>query len=218
MNLNNVTTIDMDRVTCWVIDLDETLYTHEAGVWDMIRKRIDRFLRDEMRFPEAEVDRLRARLFKQYGTTLRGLQVEYQVDMAAYLRYVHDIPLEAVLKPNPALSEMLASLPQRKVIFTNADEDHAVRVLTLLGVRDHFDLIVDIYDSAPHCKPELAAFQKALALIGEAPEACLLVDDSPPNLATARSLGMQTVSVGQRHHDGSPHIVRIEALGELINT
>jgi putative hydrolase of the HAD superfamily len=204
------------HIGCLLFDLDDTLYPHDSGIWEMVRKRIDQFLLEEMQFPAEEVNTVRSRFFHQYGTTLRGLQIEHEVDMDHYLCYVHDIPLDAVLSADPELDQMLHALPQRKVIFTNAYVGHARRVLSTLCIQSHFDTIIDIYTLYPHCKPQVEAFHKALAAIQEVPRDCLLIDDKPDNLATAQSLGMATVSIGIHHHDGSPHIADIKALASLL--
>ena len=208
--------IPNSEIHCLIFDLDDTLYPQASGAWDMVGDRIDHFLIKELHFPQEEVTAIRSRLFRQYGTTLRGLQIEYEVDMDHYLSYVHDVPFENFLSPDPDLDRMLYNLPQRKVIFTNASADHAQRIMALLGVEAHFEQIIDIYTIHPYCKPELEAFQIALAAINEDPSLCLMVDDNPTNLDTAKSLGMTTVSVGRHRHDGSPHIADIKALSNLL--
>jgi len=203
-------------IRCLLIDLDDTLYPHDSGVWEMIRARMQQYMLEEMRFHPEEVPALRHRLWKQYGTTLRGLQAEFEVDMAAYLAYVHDVPIETCLTPNPKLPLRVDSLPQRKFIFTNAHTAHAHRIMDHLGVISHFEGIIDIYAMAPYCKPQVEAFHKALELIRELPEACLLVDDSPDNLSTAQVLGMETISIGIHRHNSSPHINTIHDLAALL--
>ena len=194
--------MDLSQINCLIFDLDDTLYSQDCGAWAMIRDRIHRFMIEEIHFPPEEVSQLRTRLYQQYGTTLRGLQTEFSVDMDAYLGYVHDVPLEKVLKTDPFMAHMLESLSRRKVIFTNSYAFHANRVLSLLGVSDLFEDIIDIYAIAPHCKPEVEAFKIALNRIDEEPTRCLLIDDSVRNLKTAAFLGMKTVGVGNKRHDG----------------
>lgn len=205
-----------ENIRCLLIDLDDTLYPHESGAWNRVGERIDRFLVEEMGFLPDEVVNLRTRLFHKYGTTLRGLQIEFEVDMDYYLDYVHNIRLDDILSPDPQLDQLLLALPQRKVIFTNANAAHALRVIRQLAVQDHFDDIIDIYALYPHCKPQIDAFNKALTIINEAPHNCLMVDDNPKNLAAAHSLGIATVSVGAHPHNGSPHIPDIKALAHLL--
>ncbi|MBW6465710.1 MAG: pyrimidine 5'-nucleotidase [Brevefilum sp.] len=205
-----------ENIRCLMFDLDDTLYPRESGAWDRVRVRIDQFLIEKMGFPPGDVPALRSRLFHQYGTTLRGLQIEYQVDMEDYLRFVHDAPLVDILSPDPELDQVLQAFPQHKVIFTNAYAPHAHRVMAILGVQHHFDQVIDIYNTYPYCKPEAEAFNKALAFINQAPEHCLLIDDNPANLDTAKTLGLGTISVGIHHHNGSPHIADIKHLIHLL--
>jgi len=214
--MSKPTTANQENIHCLLIDLDNTLYPHANGIWAHLRDRINQFLLDEMHFPPKDVTAIRHRLWQEYGTTLRGLQVEFSVDTDAFLTFVHDIPLDKFLTPDPHLDRILKSLPQRKVIFTNANTAHAQRVTDLLGVTDHFDTVVDINATSPFCKPEVEAFHKALALIEELPEHCLMIDDSPANLETASALGIQTISIGEHHHPGSLHIETIHQLADVI--
>jgi putative hydrolase of the HAD superfamily len=209
--------IHISAIQCLLIDLDDTLYPANNGLWHVYKERINRYLIEEMGFPSAEVPDLRHRLYVQYGTTLRGLQHEFEVDMDHFLTYVHDAPLEGYLQPDSELLAMLEALPQRKVIFTNAHTDHARRVLAALGVSQAFETIVDIYRMAPYCKPQPEAYRIALSILGEKPEGCLMVDDSPKNLKTARQLGMHTVSIGPQRHRGSHHIASITDLMSVFS-
>ena len=113
-------------------DLDDTLYTRRKGLWYAIGARMNRYMVERVGLPEADVPLLRRHYFETYGTTLRGLQRHYKVDSDDYLAFVHDIRLRNYLQPEPELRRLLLSLPQRCWVFTNADSDHAKRVLTIL--------------------------------------------------------------------------------------
>jgi pyrimidine 5'-nucleotidase len=179
------------------IDLDDTVYPAESGVWKAIRARIDQFVAEKFDLGWEDARLLRQRLFLRYGTTMRGLQAEYAIDEDEYLAYVHDVPLADYIAPDPGLGHILRSFSQRKLIFTNADAAHAGRVLSLLGIADCFDAIVDIKRIGPYCKPMPEAFQIALAAAGSPPtENCALVDDHADNLRAARALGMRAIQVG----------------------
>jgi len=109
---------------------------------------------------------------------------------------------------------MLEGLPYRKVILTNADERHAVRVMDILGITDCFEQIIDVRAVAPYCKPMPEAFEIVLKILGEAPQNCVLVEDSLTNLATARQMGFFTVRVGGEV-DCSHCDVNIQSILEL---
>jgi putative hydrolase of the HAD superfamily len=105
-------------------------------------------------------------------------------------------------------------LPQQRWIFTNADADHARRVISVLGLQECFAGTIDIRALDFACKPEPAAYRRALAMVGDpAPEACVLLDDSVSNLAGARQIGFSTVWVGQ---NGASHpAAQVTLLGLL---
>jgi len=201
------------------LDLDDTLYPHGNGVWHAIGDRITLFLIDRLGLTEAQAIELRSRYFERYGTTLNGLRIHHQVDPADYLSFVHDLPLESFLQPDPALREMLSNLRVQRVVFTNADRAHAERVLAALGIAECISAIIDIYALEFANKPELASYQRALSLAGSpAPEACVLVDDMPRNLYPATGLGMTTVYVGPGSPPGAIHhrLDRIHRLPQAL--
>ena len=84
--------------------------------------------------PISEIIKLRQSYLEKYGTTLRGLQAHYEVDADEYLAFVHELPLDKYIQPDPNLHSLLLSLPQKRWIFTNADSNHARRVLSILGI------------------------------------------------------------------------------------
>jgi len=178
-------------------DLDDTLYSHENGLWAAIRNRMGLYMAEKLGLPQDQIPEIRRVYYQTYGTTLRGLQKHHQVDADDYLQYVHDLPLESYIQPNPALRQMLLGLPQRRFIFTNADDAHAWRVMEVLGVSDCFEDVIDVRKIEFACKPESIAYQRLLALTNNPdPHCCVMLDDSPSNLAAARQIGFTTVLVG----------------------
>jgi putative hydrolase of the HAD superfamily len=178
-------------------DLDDTLYSSSNGLWEAIRGRMTDYLRDPLGFPPEEISNLRQHYFETYGTTLRGLQINHSVDADDYLAYVHDLPLEDYISPDPKLRSVLASLPQKKWVFTNADANHANRVLCILGLENCFSGIIDVHALGFLCKPEKGAYQRALELTNSTdPTNCVLFEDSLRNLAPAHEAGFITVLVG----------------------
>jgi putative hydrolase of the HAD superfamily len=198
-----------------LVDLDDTVYPYTSGLWGAIGDRINLYMIERMHFPREEVDALRHRLFATYGTTMRGLVSEFNADQEEYLAFVHDVPLEEFIKPDPQIREVLQSVRQKKVIFTNADTRHARRVLQFLCLEDLFEQIIDIHDIAPYCKPQRGSFTIALEKAGAfSPETCMFLDDSINNLAAAKQLGIYTVRVG--YTDCKPEYDQaIESLRDL---
>jgi pyrimidine 5'-nucleotidase len=183
--------------TTLLFDLDDTIYPNTTGLWRAIRERMTDYMRERLKLPVELIPNIRRQYFETYGTTLRGLQINYDINTKDYLAYVHDLPLDKFLQPDPKLREILLNLPQNKFIFTNADAAHAGRVIHRLGLQDCFDQIIDIQALNFHCKPEPEAYQLALEISRQTDaHACVMFDDSTRNLAPAKSLGVTTVWVG----------------------
>ena len=198
-------------------DLDDTLYPASSGLWDAIRERMNAYLQRLIDLPLADIISLRQSYLVTYGTTLRGLQAHYEVDRDEYLAFVHDLPLEKYIHPDPGLRTLLLSLPQRRWIFTNSDNNHANRVIKILGLADCFDGIIDIRAIDFACKPDKIAYERALKIAGDDdPARCVIFDDSLRNLAPAREIGFYTILVGK---DGTEPSVdqAVPSLHELMD-
>jgi pyrimidine 5'-nucleotidase len=185
------------RFTTLFFDLDDTLYPASTGLWHAIKERMNVFMRERLGLAENEIPLLREQYFKMYGTTLRGLQARHNVDKDEFLAFVHDLPLQDYLTPNPVVREVIASLPTRNLIFTNADANHARRVLRALELDDLFETIVDVNAVAPYCKPMPESFAIAMELADEPdPRKCVMIDDLPRTTRAALNVGMASLLYG----------------------
>ncbi|MGH2627002.1 MAG: pyrimidine 5'-nucleotidase [Anaerolineales bacterium] len=185
------------------LDLDDTLYPRTNGLWQAIGGRILEFMTRRVGMAAGEAEERRAEYLDRYGTTLSGLIRHHSVDPLEYLRFVHDLPLETYLAPDPRLRDVLANLTCRRAIFTNAHREYVERVVERLGVADVLDQIIDLLALQLHPKPEPEAYRLALALTGDPPpDSCVLVDDRARNLLPAAGLGMHTILVGAGGGDG----------------
>jgi len=126
-------------------DLDDTLYPSTTGIWQAIGDRMDTYITHQLDIAPEKVKSLRESLFHEYGTTLRGLSSLYGINEEYFLDYVHDVPLDRYLQRDDALIETMAMYKERKLIFTNASQRHAERVLSILGLEGVFDGIIDIF-------------------------------------------------------------------------
>ena len=200
-------------------DLDDTLYPANNGLWNQIKDRIGLYMSERMGLPADQVPTLRRKYFEQYGTTLRGLEINHSINMLDYLAFVHDVPLRDYLKPNPLLRSVLEATPARKFIFTNADVNHAKRVLNVLELEGCFDGVVDVVAIAPYCKPMPESFAIALNLAGESdPQCCAMIDDLPRTTRAARQQGLFSILYGatEPHPDADAALADWADLPELL--
>jgi len=201
-------------ITTLLVDLDDTVYPISSGLWPVIRDRIGLYMVERMGMAPESVPSLRQRLFSTYGTTLSGLRAEFKVNEDDFLQFVHDVPLQQYISPDPAVRAALLKYPLRRAIFTNADDLHALRVLKVLDLQGCFDEIIDIRVLSPHCKPQPEAYLIASQKLNANPADCVMIDDSPTNLNTARALGFYTIRVGGHEVDSQYHS-SIENLRDL---
>jgi putative hydrolase of the HAD superfamily len=184
-----------DHVEAWVFDLDNTLYPADCNLFAQIDRRMGEFIANSLGIPLEEARSLRETYYYEHGTTLAGLVRLHDVSPDAFLDYVHDIDLGAVL-PSPNLAAALEALPGRKFIFTNGSRKHAEAVAERLGVSGQFDGICDIHAlDYIYPKPTQEAYERFVRAHGVVPRQAAMFDDLPHNLETAHRLGMTTVLV-----------------------
>jgi putative hydrolase of the HAD superfamily len=197
-----------------LFDLDDTLYPTSAGLMDDISQRMNEFMITRLDVPAHDVARQRKDYWERYGTTLRGLYIERHIDPQAFLNFVHDVNVAKYLGADARLDQMLAQIAQTKSVFTNAPADYARRVLDALGVAHHFAEIFDINFIEYQSKPTAFAYDKVVAALPVPPRACVMIDDTPRNLAPAQRLGMKTILLNRENHLTKPN--GVDAIAQTI--
>jgi len=192
-----------------LFDLDNTLYPAERDLFSLIDVRINRFMEEMVAIERQDVDILRRRYWRDYGTTLQGLILHHQVDPEEYLDYVHAVDVGSRLARDQRLHDVLAGIPVPSYVFTNGSRCHVDRVVAALGLdglfHDVFDIRIDNYQPKPQPGPYQAVL-KRLALTGEQ---CVMVEDQPQNLKTAKAFGMRTVLIGKAEDHGEDDYIDV---------
>jgi putative hydrolase of the HAD superfamily len=186
---------DLRHVETWLFDLDNTLYPAESGFMAEVEARMTDFVSRVTGLPREEAYRLQKSYLAEHGLTLRGLMLHHGVEPKAFHTLFHDLSLDS-LAHDPELVTAIERLPGRRLIFTNADDIHAERVLARLGLSHLFADVFHIgsFDYVP--KPDPGVFARMNAEHGIDPRAAAFFEDSERNLAPAAELGMTTVLVG----------------------
>ncbi|MBV6635720.1 MAG: pyrimidine 5'-nucleotidase, partial [Mameliella sp.] len=128
------------HVRAWVFDLDNTLYSPAVRLFDQIEARMNSYVMRVTGAARDEAAQLRRDYWARYGTTLAGLMTHHEVDPEDYLVDVHDISFDA-LTPDPHLAELIATLPGRRIVYTNGSAPYAAQVLKARGLEAAFDAI-----------------------------------------------------------------------------
>lgn len=205
----------LDHVEDWIFDLDNTLYPARSNLFAQVDVRMGEFIHRLFDVEIAEARRIQKSLFRDHGTTLRGLMTVHGIEPAAFLDYVHDIDV-SVVDPSPTLDRALADLPGRKFVFTNGSLAHAERVLARLGVApERFHGIFDIVAADYRPKPDPEPYAAIIRRFAIRPDRAAMVEDMARNLKPAREQGMTTVWVrteadwarAEAAHDFIDHVV-----------
>jgi putative hydrolase of the HAD superfamily len=194
-DLNPDRSPDLSHVDTWLFDLDNTLYPHECGFGPEVDARITDFVAELTGLARDAAYALQKRYLEEHGLTLRGLMLHHGVDPVAFNAQFHDIALERI-SADPALAAALGRLPGRRLIFTNADDVHADRVVNRLGLAGLFHDVFHIASADFVPKPQAACFTRLIEAHAIRPAAAAFFDDRAVNLAPAAALGMTTVLVG----------------------
>lgn len=191
---------DISRIRTFIFDLDNTLYHPSTGLMDQMHVRMGDYITRFLGVEAAVADQMRHRYWKQYGTTMAGLVTEHGVDPYHFMEFVHDLDLSLV-QACARTRAHLQALPGRRVIFTNADNRHAERMLAHLGLADVFEQIYDVTRVGFTPKPALESYHKVLDCLGEKGSNCAMFEDALENLRPAHELGMATIWVTPEQQD-----------------
>ena len=180
----------------WLFDLDNTLHNASPHIFPHISRAMMAYMCEHLEIDEAEATRLRQNYWQRYGATLLGLMRHHGTDPHHFLHHTHQIPnLQNIVIAERSLKAMLRRLPGRKIIFSNAPINYAEAVLAITGIRRCFDAVYAVEQLRFQPKPAIGGFLRLLRDEGLAPRACVMVEDTLPNLKTAKRLGMKTVWV-----------------------
>lgn len=206
------------RSPVWLLDLDNTLHDAGAAVFPRINQAMTDYVARRLGVDHARAGELRTRYWQRYGATLLGLVRHHGVDAHEFLREAHPFPdLHRLVRRDLALRDALRRLPGRRIVLTNAPRAYAREVLRLLGVTPYIEALISIEDmrfgGQFRPKPSRPMLARIVAGLRVAPRRCILVEDSPENLASARACGLRTVLVtGLSHrvrgHHGTPRAGR----------
>lgn len=180
----------------WIFDLDNTLHDARPHIFPSMHAQMNAWLRRRFGLDEDGANAMRRFFWERYGTTMRGLVRHYGEDPRKFIRETHHFPeLDPMVVGENALHHALARLQGRRLVFSNAPRHYVEEVLRVLGVRRFFDAVWTIESTRFRPKPAFQGFRRLLREHDLAPHRCVLVDDMPENLRTAKRLGMSTVWV-----------------------
>lgn len=186
----------MVRAKSWIFDLDNTLHDATPHIFPHINRAMTAYLQTHLGLDENAAGELRRHYWIRYGATLIGLMRHHGTDPQHFLRETHRFEnLERMVIREPLLRQVLARLPGRKFVFSNAPVHYSHAVLNALGVADLFSGVFSIEHTRYRPKPDCYGFLRLARSHHLRPRRCIMVEDTLDNLRTAKRLGMRTVWV-----------------------
>ena len=174
------------------------------------------YIRRHLDLDETEATQLRQQYWKRYGATLLGLMRHHDIDPEHFLHHTHQFhDLASMVVVERGLKAMLKRLPGRKIIFSNAPLIYTKAILAITGIRNCFDAVYSVERLRFKPKPEKQGFLHLLQDEGLDPRSCIMIEDTLPNLKTAKRLGMKTVWVSSGMRKPPYADIRIRSVLDL---
>ena len=137
-------------------------------------------------------------------------------------RFFDDICATSELNAMPGVVDVVRALQARGMtlaITSSAVRSSIETILTRLGLRDAFTLIVD-GSEVTNGKPDPEAYLVTARKLGVAPEECVVIEDSHVGVVAAKRAGMYCIAVRNPHaqirQDLSAADVIVESMSALL--
>ena len=194
-----------EKISTWIFDLDNTLYAADSGIFQQVHKLMGEFISKNLNMDMPEAKKLQAKYYKQHGTTLRGLMDNHGIDPDYFLDEVHRLDY-SIVSSNEILNRELQKLEGRKIIYTNANNKHAIDVLDRIDLANFFDEIFDIKMANYIPKPEIKPYEQMIDLFSIDPESSAMFDDIAKNLVPAKKVNFTSVWIDAGYENFSDDI------------
>tara|TARA_Y100000590_G_scaffold468853_1_gene653491 strand:- start:13498 stop:14175 length:678 start_codon:yes stop_codon:yes gene_type:complete len=181
-----------NKIQNWIFDLDNTLYSAESGIFQQVHVLMGEYVSKKLKLDINKAKEIQKKYFIKHGTTLRGLMDNHNVDPDDFLKEVHKLDY-SIVGPNIKLNRELAKLNGKKIIYTNANLEHANNILSRLNLKNMFDEIFDIKMANYIPKPEIQPYKEIIDKYTLEPSQTAMFDDITKNLVPAKKLGFTSI-------------------------
>ena len=196
-----------NKISTWIFDLDNTLYSADSGIFQQVHTLMGKFVSAHLNIDIKKATELQRKYYRQHGTTLRGLMDNHNVDPDHFLSEVHQLDY-SIVGPNFKLNRELKKLKGRKIIYTNANRQHANDILIRLELTNVFDEIFDIKTANYIPKPEASPYEQIISEFNIDPITTIMFDDIAKNLVPAKNVGFASVWIDVGYENFSDDIAK----------
>ena len=193
------------QIKTWIFDLDNTLYSADSGIFQQVHELMGKFVSAHLNIDIDQAKQIQNKYYKQHGTTLKGMMDNHGVDPDYFLTEVHRLDY-SIVEPNHKLNKELKKLKGRKIIYTNANMQHALDVLERLKLSNFFDEIYDIKMANYIPKPEISSYKQLIEQFNISTESAAMFDDIAKNLVPAKKVGFTSIWIDAGYENFSDDI------------
>jgi len=194
-----------DKIDTWIFDLDNTLYSADSGIFQQVHDLMGKFVSKHLNVERKKAKEIQRKYYKQHGTTLRGMMDNHGVDPEYFLQEVHKLDY-SIVDSNKKLNEELKKLKGRKIVYTNANLQHALDVLDRIELSNFFDYIFDIKMANYIPKPDLQPYKQIIKDFNLNPSTSAMFDDIAKNLVPAKKVGFTSIWIDVGYENFSDDI------------
>ena len=194
-----------NKINTWIFDLDNTLYSADSGIFQQVHILMGEFVSKNLNINIKEAKEIQKKYYKQHGTTLRGLMDNHGIDPDHFLSEVHNLDY-SIVGPNQELNKELEKLEGRKIIYTNANLQHAENVLKRLELTHMFKEIFDVKSANYIPKPEISPYKKMITDFNINSSNAAMFDDIAKNLVPAKKVGFTSIWIDAGYENFSDDI------------
>ena len=186
------------RFPVYIFDIDGTLLDSAADICGAVRDVLAPAARSAVT-EEYLRSFIGHHLIDLFSDLFPGNTPEYYDELVRRYRAVYPARGHKSTRLYPDVAETVAQLGGRKTTATTKGTPTARAVLEQFGLLPYFDHVQGT-DGFP-CKPAPDVIHRALQAIGAAPEDCLLVGDSSPDMEAGRRAGVKLCAVRYGYGD-----------------
>tara|TARA_B110000116_G_C16795177_1_gene566217 strand:+ start:2482 stop:3153 length:672 start_codon:yes stop_codon:yes gene_type:complete len=194
-----------NKINTWIFDLDNTLYSADSGIFQQVHTLMGEYVSKNLNIEIKEAKELQRKYYKEHGTTLRGLMDNHGVNPDHFLSEVHNLDY-SIVGPDKELNRELEKLEGRKIIYTNANLQHAQNVLERLELSHMFHEIFDVKSANYIPKPEISPYEKIITDFDINASSTAMFDDIAKNLVPAKKVGFTSVWINAGYENFSDDI------------
>ncbi len=201
-----------------IFDVDKTIYPSSCGFGDEMDKKISEYTAKHIGVDFNTANSLRSKSVKEYGTTLRWLQVEHGLtNIDHYLDFVHPKNVEEFLPNRAQVHKTFHSINIPMSILSNGPIENIDRILGFYSIKELFNPIIDIKMNNLKGKPYKEAYEKILKELDLPVQQILFIDDVEDYLAPFHHMAGQVLLINEDKKPTKMGFDQIKNILELPN-